>query len=155
MRAINYEEISKYLSYDPDTGILTNIKHRGDLKAGDICGYIQSNGYLQLKINNRQYLVHRVAWVLHHGKDIPDNMTVDHINENKHDNRIVNLRLMSKENNSGIKGVNGNKPRGIAKGRNGKWRAKIKIQGRNYYGTYRVCPLVAHIDYQELIPSNR
>lgn len=72
----------------------------------------------------REY-AHRLVWVMHNG-DIPDGMMVDHINLDKSDNRIENLRLVNKSGNAQNakwKGYCFDK-------RAGKWRAEIKLDGK-------------------------
>jgi|18_taG_2_1085343.scaffolds.fasta_scaffold39158_1 hypothetical protein len=111
------------VSYDPETGMLTRIKKKGTAPAGPFTLGNHPNGYGYIRNNGKRYLAHRVAWYIHTG-EIPD--TVDHINGNKRDNRIVNLRnvtraqnsqnmKMSKRNTSGIQGI-----RRVSKNR---WRA--------------------------------
>lgn len=61
------------------------------------------NGYLVVKICNGDTKmccrVHRIVWIASHGI-IPDGYVVDHINNNKQDNRLCNLQLLTAENNS-------------------------------------------------------
>jgi hypothetical protein len=61
------------------------------------------NGYrvvsLREKEIKKQCRVHRIVWIAAHGI-IPENMTIDHINNNKLDNRIDNLQLLSSVDNS-------------------------------------------------------
>lgn len=76
---------------------------------------------------------HRVVWELHNGP-VPEGMEVDHINRNKQDNRIENLRLATREQNranvdaysnntSGTKGVYFDSSKC-------SWVAKIKVNGK-------------------------
>lgn len=85
--------------------------------------------YRSVKIDGNTYLVHRVVWTLLKGA-IPSGMEVDHIDGDKTNNRIENLRLASRSDNgmnrlkpaantSGFKGVLWSKAAG-------KWLAKIK-----------------------------
>ena len=68
---------------------------RTDRKGG--CGSLDKYGYLILKIKGRQYKAHRVAFALHNGR-WPAGV-IDHINGNRSDNRIENLREVSQAQN--------------------------------------------------------
>lgn len=77
--------IRRHISYDPKTGEITRKgKRKGD-------GHINRDGYLVYKVGGESFLAHRLAWFLHYGK-FPD-VELDHINRNRTDNRIDNLRL--------------------------------------------------------------
>lgn len=66
-------------------------------------GEIDDDGYRRIRVKckdnkQRTYFLHRIIYYCAHG-DIPEGMQVNHINENKLDNRIQNLNLMTcKEN---------------------------------------------------------
>lgn len=93
-------------------------------------GMLCAVGYVRIHINGKPEYVHRVIWE-HVNGPIPKGMHVDHINGNKADNRIINLRLVSPTQNaqnrhtaakgtrSGVKGVGWDKHAG-------KWVAQIK-----------------------------
>ena len=102
---------SKY-NYDCDSGILTN-------KKGRLIGSIDKDGYLvtNFKIDNKKHymFVHRIIWIMNNGI-ISTDVSIDHINRIKTDNRMCNLRLsdsqsqqynkgLSSKNTTGYKGV--------------------------------------------------
>ena len=65
----------------------------GQLK-GVEAGHLHHEGYIDVKINNKQYRVHRIIYMMFYGH-IPRNMQIDHINRNRTDNRIENLRVVT------------------------------------------------------------
>lgn len=64
---------------------------------GDLAGYKKSDGYWRVYINGKGYYLHRLVWLYHKGT-LPIN-EIDHINRNKSDNRIENLRDISHKDN--------------------------------------------------------
>ena len=103
-------------------------------KIGFIAGCEKGNGYISIGIFGRKYLAHRIVWIMHNG-DIPPNMEVDHINHNRADNRIENLRLVTRLENNMNKSVQINNSSGVTGvtfcKQTGKWRAQIQINGKN------------------------
>lgn len=125
---LTQEQLKAKYSYDNLTGIFKN-------KYGKIVGNKNSRGYIRIYVNNTEHKAHRLAWLYVYGK-FPDNF-IDHINLDKSDNRISNLREatnkqnnynvgISKRNTSGFKGVNYNK-------RICKWVAQASINNKNKY----------------------
>ena len=134
MTELTQEQLQQLLSYDPETGIFTNLTQRGrSVKIGAVAGSKYSEGYICIAIDYKRYLAHRLAWLYVHD-NFPVNQ-IDHINEVKDDNRIVNLRLATDlenkhnqssprtNNTSGYLGVGWYKPYG-------KWQALIQVNGR-------------------------
>ena len=99
--------------------------------------YINNSGYRRVSWDRgslgrvREY-AHRLIWFIHNGP-IPDNMMVDHINLDKLDNRIENLRLVNKSGNA----QNSKRAGCWLDSRSGKWRAQIKLDGKaKHLGLY-------------------
>ena len=96
------------------------------------------HGYLKGSIFNQRYSAHRVAWAIHYG--VWPTGQIDHINGDRTDNRIVNLRdvdnktngrnqRLGKNNRSGVNGVLWDR---------GCWVARIKVNGKSkHLGRFR------------------
>ena len=125
---ITQDYLHEFFHYDAETGVFSRKKRTSNsTKVGEIVGSDKGNGYLMLCLKSRLYLAHRIAWFYVYG-EMPS-LNIDHINGNRADNRICNLRLanqsqntanskLSKANTSGFKGVTWNKD---AK----KWNAQL------------------------------
>lgn len=93
---ITPEQVKKFFDYSPDTGILiwkSKPSRRGRVKVGSVAGGINHYGYINITVMRRQYAAHRIAWAWYYGK-WPEGQ-IDHINHNRSDNRISNLRDVS------------------------------------------------------------
>lgn len=87
------------------------------------------NGYHGFTIDRTLVYVHRMVWTLKYG-DIPDGFYVDHINRNRHDNRIENLRLVTPSENGQNKNKTTKPVTSKQKGvyfHAGKWWADCKV----------------------------
>lgn len=67
--------------------------------ASTIVGSLRYDGYLTTRAGRKALYVHRVIWQIHHG-EIPQGLRIDHINGNRTDNRIENLRTVSITDNN-------------------------------------------------------
>jgi hypothetical protein len=114
-------DFSEHLYYDETS--LSSLRWKNDIwygkyrtilkiKADDKAGSIDKDGYWQVKLLGRNYRVHRVVWKIING-DIPEGMTIDHIDGNKANNLISNLRVVSNKINSRNRGVQSNNKTGV------------------------------------------
>lgn len=85
------------LVYDPGTGTFTRAITRGTRVAGSVAGSLNRVGYWQIGVCGRTYTAQRLAWYYVYGVWPSDD--IDHINRNKLDNRISNLRVISRSEN--------------------------------------------------------
>jgi hypothetical protein len=94
------EMLRELLSYDPDAGVIVwRVNRRGGVKAGAVAGDTDpTRKYNRIKINGKKYNIHRIAYALHHGID-PGTLDIDHINRTRADNRILNLRAVTRSEN--------------------------------------------------------
>ena len=95
-------------------------------------------GYVAIKINKKSYKLHRVAWLIYYGED-PQDLEIDHINRDKSDNRVSNLRLVDRSTNcfnTGISKVNTSGTKGVSYCKRDKlWIAKIRRKCIGYFRT--------------------
>lgn len=124
---ITQSELINLVSYNKQTGEMA--RKRNNSKPN-----LHNKGYLQFSLANKNYLVHRLAWVYVNGA-IPDGMMIDHIDGNKLNNRIENLRVVTNSQNMQNRNfANSNSKTGILgvvfHPRTGKWKALIRINGR-------------------------
>jgi hypothetical protein len=121
------DDLLSILQYDRDTGTFTRIRPHGAYRAGSIAGAINAKGYRQISVRGVLYYAHRLVWLAEHG-GLPDGL-IDHINRNRSDNRIQNLRVVSaKENmeNTGMYASNASGYKGVHWDRQyGKWVAIV------------------------------
>ena len=149
------EQIRALFYYDYETGVLTRRSRDRDWFcsdraykifntrfAGRELTCIDAHGYIQVSLFGSNYKAHRIIWVYVNG-DEPDN--IDHVNGVRDDNRISNLRSVTKHENSlnlslaknnttGVTGVSYDKARG-------KWIAQIEFNGK-HVNLGRFCSLI-------------
>ena len=120
------DELRKRLAYRSD-GVLIWKRVKWKRRIGCVAGSIYKTGYLYIRINNSNYLAHRVTWAIIKRED-PLGLQIDHINGNKSDNRIENLRIATpSQNNYNLKNVKGC----TFHKRQRKWVAQIKVNGKS------------------------
>lgn len=144
------ELLQQALAYDPDSGVFTWTSaawHKRN--RGAIAGSKKQNGYIEIQFQGKMLKAHRIAWLLCYGELAPD-AQIDHIDGDRSNNRLINLRLVNHSTNqqnkhwartdsaTGLLGVS----------KNGRgWRAEILVEGKKMnLGTYAT-PALAHQAY--------
>ena len=91
----NLAYLREFFKYDPIKGHLYKSDYVVDDKP---IGFKDSCGYTRVRINKQDWLVHRIVFYMFHGRD-PGKKVIDHINGDKSDNRILNLRAVTHRQN--------------------------------------------------------
>lgn len=141
-------ELQNLFSYNEVTGELVwKNPISTKFRKGDIAGSKRADGYIQIKLSGRMYLAHRIAWLYAYGSEVE---CIDHINHDRADNRLSNLRAATKSQNganrkkcvsntTGYKGV-------TRKGT--KFTAALIYQGKRQNMGYFDTPEKAHTAYR-------
>lgn len=120
------------LHYNPETGVFTNKVRRANRHTGEVAGCVNVAGYIKIALDGKQYLGHRLAWLYVYG-EMPQQ--IDHINCDRADNRIANLRPCNdklnhqnlirahKDSASGVLGA-------YRYGASGRFRSRIMVDGK-------------------------
>ena len=133
---ITQERLKELVHYNKETGVFTSlVDWKRYCKVGDTLGREANNGYIVLNVDYKQYLAHRLAWLYEHG-EFPN--VIDHLDCNKHNNRLSNLKNTTHFDNSknyqrrranttsGQRGVHWNKG-------SDKWTASIGYDGKSIH----------------------
>ena len=99
--------------------------------SGKIAGSLKPTGYIVVEINNVNIMAHRLVWLMHFGSFEGQ---IDHINGNRADNRIENLRIVTNTQNQWNRKISKNSKTGIKGVRvrpdNGKFEARICVNNK-------------------------
>ena len=148
------EYLRKVLAYDPDAGILTWLPRPREHFKTDIAwlrwntqkpgkvafSYIQKRGgYAVGNLDGMSYYAHRIIWAHIHGS--VSDMEIDHINGDRSDNRLQNLRAVSRLQNTQNRKVRAESKSGVCgvewHQQCRKWKAYINANKRRVYlGVY-------------------
>lgn len=128
--------LRRALIYDKETGLFRRaIKTGRKANVGDVAGCVDKDGYIQIRLKGKMYPAHRLAWLYVYGEWPQDE--IDHINCIKGDNRISNLRIATRRQNSmnlkiyksnktGVKGVYWHSKRKV-------FVAQIRANGKRFF----------------------
>ena len=124
------------------------------VKVGDRAGSLYKDSYYQIKIDGKVYKSHRLIFLYHHGY-LPE--FVDHIDGDKANNKIENLRAVTQSQNSmNIKPrAESSQYKGVSWNRNvNKWEAQITINGKQthlgYFASEKVAALAYNVKINEV-----
>lgn len=149
------EQVRTLLDFNVESGELrwTSAASQGRL-TNRIAGAMGNTGYRQIFIGRKGYLAHRLIWAIVHG-EWPES-DIDHIDGNRANNALTNLRLVTKAQNMQNLAVTGKKTAsGLAgacyvpggKRRRDRWEARIKVKGVVTYLGHFKSPEEAHQAY--------
>lgn len=150
---LTQQQLHRLMIYDPQTGVFIWIVSRGKAKPGKRVGTMHHQGYMTTTICGREYGLHRLAWLYVHGAW--PKRVIDHINGDRADNRIANLRDVNQTINQQNRRLASatNKSSGLLgvtrkRGRK-KYEAGIQVSGKSrYLGTFGTAE-EAHAAYIE------
>jgi hypothetical protein len=139
---ITQQRLHELFEYRDDGNLIRKVSVQSNAKKGDVIGSVNNDGYLCVMVDRKPYRVHRLIFLYHHGY-LTDGLQMDHIDGNRTNNRIENLREVTKSQNkmnsklaanntSGVKGVYWHK-------RIQKWTSNIRLNRKHihlgYYDT--------------------
>ena len=142
--------LRELLHYNPDTGLFTwLVSTTRRIRVGAVAGTLVTSGYVSIGVDRDLHRAHRLAWLYVYG-EWPKH-DIDHINGNRSDNRIANLRDVTRTVNlQNIRSAHKDKqsatPLGVYADKK-KWAAAIRVNGeRCRLGTFDT-PEEAHAAY--------
>jgi hypothetical protein len=135
---LTVDVLKTYVHYCPESGVFTRKVNSGGWLAGSVAGGLsKSNGYWKVSVNGCQHFAHRLAWLYVHGEW--PKYSIDHINGDRLDNRIANLRdvpaYVNNQNQRKAQGGALNALIGASRGKSKEkpWRARIHRAGKEFH----------------------
>ena len=132
---MDQQRLRELLDYDAETGVFTWRESRGGSNTGQVAGCPHPKGYIRICIDGRRYAAHRLAWLYVVGA-LPSG-EIDHINGERNDNRIANLRDVSTQINqqNQRRARTNNRSSGLlgVTRKRGRWQAQIETNGKNVF----------------------
>lgn len=138
---ISHTRLRELLHYSPDTGsFIWKIATSNRGAVNSVAGFLLNTGYRYITLDGQKYLAHRLAWFYVNG-EWPSG-DIDHIDRNRDNNAIANLRPATRSQNMSNGGVRKDSKsgyRGVTwHAQNKSWRATIQKDGKQHYlGCYK------------------
>ena len=133
------KELEKVFRYDAEKNVLEKKWKSGAWRAVNISVSTHNKGYVRVSFFVRMVLVHRVIFTLVSG-NIPEGMTIDHIDNDKTNNNINNLQLLSHRDNI-AKSCGGLKPRFHKASQNYQVEARARFGEKQHnfnFGSFKI-----------------
>ena len=138
-------DVVKNFTYE--NGHLYWKKPRSGIQIKDQAGSVDSKGYIRIRFNGKKYLNHRLIFLMHHGY-LPK--MLDHIDNNRLNNCIENLRPATREENSYNKPLQKNNKSGV---KNVHWRTQAKkwVVSIGFNKTFKYVGMFKNLELAELV----
>lgn len=147
-------------TFEYDRGRLYRREYKDRLgrviKRTEVRSIKHSCGYCQVRFKNKNIYFHRLVWILENG-EIPNNVSIDHINGDKTDNRIENLRAVSHRENHWNRGSHrrGKLPGCYFCNTRKMYHAQAHVDGVTKFLGYYITELEAHNAYLKFLSENK
>jgi hypothetical protein len=119
------QKLLRELFFYEEGKLFNRVQRSQNTKAGEEAGSLSNTGYRRIGINGKSYRTHRLIYIFHNG-EIDNKLQIDHLDRDKLNNNIENLRLVTNQENDfnrNAKGYTLHKPAN-------KFQAQIKLNGK-------------------------
>lgn len=135
---MNAEKVRELFDYRPDGFLVWKVRGSCRSKPGTVVTCKNTAGYIVVRIDDKLHYVHRLVWLWHNGEIIDQ---IDHIDHDRSNNCIENLRCASSAQNARNRTVQNNKKYSSWHGvtwflRDSVWKSQIRLNGKNKHLGY-------------------